>query len=380
MPDMKDEFGPFDGRIWLNAAHQGPLPRSAVRAAEGAIADKVSPHRIEDADFQRVPQALKSALAATVGVDPLEIILGNSTTYGLHLLAHGLEWRPGDEIVVVRGEFPATIVPWLWLEEEGVTIREITPRRRPLSAEDLAGQLTSKSRLFCSSWVFSFSGEVIDVESLAAVCRSRGVLFVLNGSQGVGARVIDAAAAGIDAVTSCGFKWLCGPYGTGFCWIRPHVLEQLRYRQDYWLTQIDQTDLSAEPDLHVRGDLSARRYDVFCTANFFNFVPWTAAVETLLTFGVGRAQRHNDSLVAQLIDQIDQHPRLRIVSPTSPGERSALVHLTHADASRNRELHDHLRRNGVDAALRANLIRFSPHVYNDAAEIEHVTSSLLRIA
>jgi cysteine desulfurase / selenocysteine lyase len=158
MSDIKDEFGPFDDRIWLNAAHQGPLPRSAVRAAQGAIADKVSPHRIDDADFQRVPQALKLALAATVGVDPLEVILGNSTTYGLHLLVHGIEWRPGDEIVVVRGEFPATIVPWLWLEERGVAIREITPRRQPLSAEDLAGQLTSKSRLFCSSWVFSFSG------------------------------------------------------------------------------------------------------------------------------------------------------------------------------------------------------------------------------
>ena len=62
-----DQFGPFDGRVWLNTAHQGPLPRAGVVAAERAAALKAAPHRIDDDDFNRVPERLRGFLAELVG-------------------------------------------------------------------------------------------------------------------------------------------------------------------------------------------------------------------------------------------------------------------------------------------------------------------------
>ncbi len=103
------DFGPFDGRVWFNCAHQGPLPRTAVAAAQEAIRQKANPPVIEDDDFVSVPGSLKASLARLIGGSPEDIILGNSASYGLHILRHGIEWRDGDEVLLVSGDFPATI-------------------------------------------------------------------------------------------------------------------------------------------------------------------------------------------------------------------------------------------------------------------------------
>jgi hypothetical protein len=86
-----------------------------------------------------VPAAFKRALSPFIGVAPEEIILGNRTSYGLHLLSHGIRWNEGDEVLLVAGEFPATVVPWLWLEQRGVRIRMLEPRTAA-ARSDAAGR------------------------------------------------------------------------------------------------------------------------------------------------------------------------------------------------------------------------------------------------
>jgi selenocysteine lyase/cysteine desulfurase len=106
------QFGPFDGRAWLNTAHQGPLPRPAVEASSHAAALKAAPHRIGDADFSVVPERLRALLGELVGSPAEQIVLGNSTSHGLHLIANGLPWADGDEVLVIEGDYPATVLPW----------------------------------------------------------------------------------------------------------------------------------------------------------------------------------------------------------------------------------------------------------------------------
>jgi selenocysteine lyase/cysteine desulfurase len=120
-------FGPFDGRIWLNTAHQGPLPRLAVEMAGQAAALKAAPHRIADNDFSDVPERLRALLARLVGGAPDQVVLGNSTSYGLHLVANGLAWADGDEVLVIEGDYPATILPWQRLAPLGVRVRPLRP-------------------------------------------------------------------------------------------------------------------------------------------------------------------------------------------------------------------------------------------------------------
>jgi cysteine desulfurase/selenocysteine lyase len=105
-------FGPFGGRAWLNTAHQGPLPRAAVAATQHAAHLKAAPHLIGDDDFRDVPERLRGMLAELVGGSPEQIVLGNSTSYGLHLIANGLDWHDGDEVLTIDGDYPATVLPW----------------------------------------------------------------------------------------------------------------------------------------------------------------------------------------------------------------------------------------------------------------------------
>ncbi len=179
------EFGPFEGRIWLNCAHQGPMPRPAVAALHTVVQQKVKPHLIKDDDFTRVPIALKGSLGRLLGVPAHDIILGNSTSYGLHVLRNGICWRAGHEILLHQGDFPATIYPWLPLEQCGVRIRLLKSHGLSLTATELKREITSSTRLFCASWVNSFTGSVLDLASIGELCRERGVLFIVNGAQGV---------------------------------------------------------------------------------------------------------------------------------------------------------------------------------------------------
>ena len=303
------------------------------------------------------------------------MVLGNSTTYGLHLLANGLPLQAGDEIVLVEGDFPATITPWLPLVRRGITVRRILPATRPLRAEQLAAELTRRSRVFCSSWVFSFSGEAIDVDELGSLCRDRGVLFVLNGSQAIGTRPLDLSASPVDALVSCGFKWLCGPYATGFCWLQPDLAERLAYTQAYWLTQLTSSDLSREDEATLRDDLGAARFDVFCTANFLNFQPWLAAVELLLDVGIEQIAAHNQRLVERLLDGLE-HSDWTVVSPRAGPHRSTLVHLRHPQAGATTAAHHALRQAGIDVALRAENLRLAPHLHNTTDDIDRALDVL----
>jgi selenocysteine lyase/cysteine desulfurase len=291
------------------------------------------------------------------------------------LLANGIPWKQSDEVLLVGGDFPANILPWLALRKRGVVIRFIQPRGAVPQANEVEEQITSATRLFCTSWVNSFSGHAIDVHALGEVCRANDVVFVLNGSQALGARSLDVSTSPIDAVTSCGFKWLCGPYGTGFCWVRAELLESLEYNQAYWLTMQKGRGLNQMREYTLRDDLGAAAYDVFCTANFMNFMPWAAAVEYLLAHGIEQIEAYDDMLVSRLINGLDLK-KYELISPHQGSACSTLVILTHREPERNIEVFNALKHGGIDISLREGDLRVSPHLYNTVDEIDHLLSIL----
>jgi selenocysteine lyase/cysteine desulfurase len=375
--DVREDFGPFAGRSWINCSHQGALPKVAADAAKEAIQWKRQPYELRSERFQEVPDRLRNALGRLIGAASKEVILANSASYGIHLLANGLPLRAGDEVLLVEGDFPSVILPWLGLERKGVSIRFVRPGTDGLSAQELEASLSEKTKVLCTTWVHSFTGIALDLEALGRVCRSWGVRFLVNGAQAVGARPIDVSAIPIDALISVGFKWLCGPYGTGFCWMRPELLGSLEVNRAYWLAMQTADDLGKEDALPApRDDLGARCYDVFGTANFFNFLPWAASVEYLLTKGIDQIAAHDATLVEHLIGGLKELG-FRISSPERGPSRSTLVLASHEDRSRNAAIHRALENALVYVAFRRGNLRFSPHLYNNEEDVER-TFRILR--
>jgi len=371
------DFGPFEDHVWLNCAHQGPLPKVAASELIEALGWKIAPHHLGHSDkFQAVPQRLRTALGRLINVPAEEIILGNSTSYGLHLLANGLPWKTGDEVLLVRGDFPSCTMPWLALQKQGVVVRFIEPRNHVLQAEELAENISSRSRVLCTTWVHSFTGHAIDVDEIAKICKANNVDFVLNCTQALGARPLDLSSAPIDAVVCGGHKWLCGPYATGFCWMRRELLDSLEYNQAYWLATQTADDLgSRQADVSLRDDLGARAYDVFGTANFFNFKTWAASIEYLLSLGIEQIADYDTSLVSRFVNGIDSR-KYELISPPDGPARSTLIFVSNRQPEDNREMFETLKHAKVDIAYRRGNLRLSPHLYNTGDDIDRALSIL----
>ena len=374
-------FGPFDGRIWLNAAHQGPLPRAAVVAAEKALAAKVAPYRIADEDFIDVPRRLRELLGRLIEAAAEEIILGNSASWGLQVLANGLPFEEGDEILLLADEFPATVFPWLVCAERGASVRQLRLAEPVLQPETLQRELGPRTRIVAINWVRSLTGHVVDLPALHEICAQAGTHLIVNVTQGLGALLLNVQTTPVAAISCSGFKWLCGPYATGFAWIRPDVLATMRPVQAYWLALPDGLglDLNEEGEHRLRHDLGSRAYDVFGSANFLNFMPWAASVEQLLEEGLDKIAAYDARLVSRLIEGLSEIG-LRFVSPIDPHERAAIVVVSAQDDVENRAIYERLRAAGIDIALRAGNLRLSPHFYNTVEEVDRTIATLAQLA
>ena len=161
------------------------------------------------------------------------------------------------------------------------------------------------------------------------------------------APAIDRISAPVDAIVCCGYKWLCGPYGTGFCWVSSELLKSMRCNQNYWWpVRKWATDGNFESAPTI---VNSRQFDVFCTASFLNSLPWIAAIKYLLKIGLARIAAHNACLIRRLLEGINRHT-YRLISPDMQDGPSTLVVLCHHRPDVNPRVFDMLRDQGVDIA------------------------------
>ncbi len=371
------EFDLPSDRVWLNASHQGPLPRRAADAVARMVRWKQQPHNLMTPQpFTEIPENLRSTLARVLSASPDEIALANSSSYGLHLVANGLGLGPGDEVIVAGNDFPSDVLPWLRLQQSGVTVKQLTPQHKVLTAAEIVPEITARTRAVCLTWVHSFSGHMIDVDAIGQLCREVGALFVVNGSQAVGAIPMTPSNHPIDALVSVGFKYLCGPYGTGFCWLGPNALTRLAPAKLYWLSALTADDLAKEQlDLDsVVAPESARQHDIFGTANFFNYAAWAESAALVERTGIADIYAHNLSLAARLIEQIDVkkfEPQHR----GDPQRLSSIVFLRPLHRSLD-EVATALADAGIDVARRRGMLRLAPHFYNGVDDVDRATEVL----
>lgn len=375
MSNYPNDFGPFDGKIWLNSASEGALPKVGVAALQEAISWKIQPFKLTHQKFQEIPQKLKSAFGRLLNVSPEDVILGNSATYGIHLLANAFPFKPGDEILLMRNDFPTDILPWLVLTQEGVVVKQLPGRLPVIQPEEIEAAITSRTRVVCLPHVHTFSGHIVDIVSIGKICRKHGIIFVVNASQSLGYIPLDLKSLPVDAIVSAGFKWLCGPYGTGVCWIDPQLRKTLKNRQAFWVNVMSEEQLAATGELDLKPQNSAKSFDVFGTANFFNFVPLTASIEYLLDIGVEAVGQAIDARVEEFIRGLDKSSCV-LISPAEKGKRSALVVFSHRDQGKNAAIFRKLAESGIYGAKWKGNLRISPHIFNTPPDMKKVLQAL----
>ncbi|MHA2296795.1 MAG: aminotransferase class V-fold PLP-dependent enzyme [Candidatus Hodarchaeales archaeon] len=370
--NYSEDFNLSTDNIWLNCAHQGPLPKNAVESIHQAISWKINPHTFSDHLFFEVPIQLKKTIGELINAQVKEIILGNSTSYGLYLLVNGMKWSKGDEILLVEGDFPANIVPWFPLEKIGVKIRYVKSEKNRLTPDSIEKQINTNTKLFCTTWVNSFTGYAVDHEEIGKICHENDIKFILNGSQAIGYKPLDVSSTYIDGLVSCGSKWLCGPYGTGFAWFKEELIQQLDYNQVYWLT-LQKNKLNKMRNFVFTEEKSATRLDVFGTANFLNYLPWLASIQYLLEQGINNIEKYNQQMVTAIVANLD-YKKYKIISPVEESAfRSCLVIISCKNPENAFRM---LKEKNIHISLRENNLRISPHLYNKTEQVYKVVEEL----
>ena len=372
--DWRQEWHEFDNATYLNLASQSPIPKSAIKALQAAIDWKKSPHQMPDSAFFEIPNSIRASIAKLIGGQPDEIALTAGASTGMAAVAYGLSWKPGDEVVTASGEFPMQLATWKPMEErEGISLKIISPQDKFLSADDFIAALTPRTRLVSVSLVRFDNAVLLDAAKVAAACHAQDALLLLDVSQACGAVPIDVKQLGADFMVCAGYKWLLGPFGTGFFWARHEHISKMRPGPFYWMAAEGVDNFAALAGAPPRPANAARRWDAAETANFYNLAALSAGVELATRIGAQTVLAHNHKLIDQLFSRLPPD-RFVAASPLDHKQRGAYGCFQARTPEKTKEYYDKLRSENVIVSLREGRIRVSPYVYNSERDIDRLIS------
>jgi selenocysteine lyase/cysteine desulfurase len=381
--DWREEFYEFDDVAYFDAATQGPLPRCAVRALESAVEWKKLPHRLPRENYFALPARVRELFARLVGATPEEIGITTGASAGLAAVAAAIDWKPGDEVLVARGEFPAEFCTWAPLEALGtLKLKVIAPQGRFIAPDDFLVRAGPRTRLVCASLVRFDDGSLLDAARLAQGLAPLGVRLLLDVTQCAGALPIDLRALGADFAVAGGYKWLLGPYGTGFIWARRELLEELRSGNFYWMGAEGAEDFHAlnfSPNsggtYDWRPPSTARRWDAAETGSFIQLSALEASLEFLLHAGPDTVRAHNTRLLELLLERLPRDACV-LASPSDASARGPFLCIAARKPEKTRQLYERLREQKIWVALRENSLRVAPHLYNTPEDVERLVRVL----
>ncbi|PWT91901.1 MAG: hypothetical protein C5B56_03155 [Proteobacteria bacterium] len=374
--DWRQEWFEFEDATYLNLAGQAPMPKVSLRAIQSAVDAKKFPHHKMDSVFFELPNRVRQNLARLVNAKPEEIALTTGATAGVTAVAHALAWQPGEEVVTAKSEFPLQYTVWKPMEQrEGLQLKIVEPRERFLTADDLIARLTPKTRVVSVSLVRFDDGSMLDAPRLAAACHAQGTLLLLDVSQCCGAIPMDVHQLGADFLVCAGYKWLLGPFGSGFFWVKHEHLAKVRPAPFYWMAVAGSDNFHALNFADPRPADSAKRWDTPEWASHFNFnlAGLDASVDFVLRLGPETVAAHNQNLIELLFERL---PKDRCI-PTSPldaSRRGPYGCFRARSREKTAALYERLRAENVVVSLREGNIRVSPHVYNRVQDIDRLIS------
>lgn len=374
--DYRSEFADFEGVAYLDAALQGPMPLAAAREAQAALEWKKHPYRLPDSAYFDLPDRIREKVGRVIGAHPSEIAVTTGASAGLAAVAAGIDWKPGDEVLVGRGEFPAHFSTWLRYEQAGkLRVRIVEPRGQFISADDYIECIGPCTRLISASLVRFDNGARLDAARVARACEKVGAALILDLSQCAGAIQLNIRDLGASMAVCSGYKWLLGPYGTGFFWIASEWVERLPLGAVYFMALEGAREFHAMPTGNLRPAPGARRWDSAETANFTNLAAFDSSLDLVLRMGTDAVQRSIDSLVTEIIEGLPQTSCV-LTSPAERERRGPYVCVSARDPKDTAALYDKVREAKISVSLRENALRIAPHIYNTAEDISRLMAIL----
>jgi selenocysteine lyase/cysteine desulfurase len=356
---------------YLDHATLGPLPQPSAEAIVASVAAQAAKGSLAFPALQATAEDVRGRFAKFIGAEPTEIAITSSTAMGINIVAKGLRWREGDSVVVPAIDFPANMYPWMHLASRGVEVRRVPAREDRVAADDLLAACDWRTRVVAVSIVQFSTGFRADIEALGEACRARGILLVVDGMQAIGWLNLDVHALPVDAMALQSYKWLLGPHGVGWLYVRRDMVEQIEP-----LAVGSRSMTARDSFLDHRFELSptATRFETG-VLNLHGLAGVGASLDLLGRVGTRAIEVRVLSLSDRLREGLAARGYAVAGSRRNARERSAIVVFWHPQVESG-ECHRRLADAAVVVSLREGAVRASPHFYNSEDDIDRLLDAL----
>jgi cysteine desulfurase / selenocysteine lyase len=364
------------GVTYLDHASTGAIPRSAVERMSAYLALRHQPHLITAEHIFPLLQRSRELAAKLIGASSDDIALTTNTSHGLNLAAFSLPVGPGDEILTVDREFPGNAFPWIVrAQRTGAHLVRLPCVDEVPDQGMLLEAIATRPRLkiVTLSWVSFCSGARIDLDAIGQACRARGITFVVDAIQGLGALPLDVRRTPIDILACGAQKWLQSPWGTAFTYVRRELITQLEPASVGWMATEGSEDLFNMLTYNTNWFNDARRFEVI-TLPMQDFAGMNASIELFLELGPDAIGRHIQSLGDQLVEFCDRHPTVRLITPRDRAHRAGVFAVRPDDLP---AASARLKSAKCVHSVRENAIRMSPHWYTTTEQWQDALAELV---
>lgn len=357
---------------YFNTANLSPLLRSVREAGERALERRAKPWTITAADWFTDVEALRQRFGALANAPADSIALVPATSYGLAVAARNLSAEAGEGVIVLDDEYPSNYYTWeRFCQRTGAEL--VVARREPGQdwADAILAEIDERTAVLATPNVHWTDGAVVDLARVGTAARGAGASLVVDASQSLGAMPLDVSELRPDALVSVGYKWLLGPSTLGYLYLdeRLHGGEPL---EENWILRAGSDDFAGLVNYRDEYLPGARRFDMGQRTSF-QLVPMAlAALEQLLEWGTDRVAA---SLRERTTEIAERARELGFDAPAPEAHGPHMLGLPLPEGSVERVTAT-LADARVIAGVRGSALRLSPHLHNDAGDLDRLIEAL----
>jgi selenocysteine lyase/cysteine desulfurase len=368
-------FPGLENTTYFATNGQALLPEPTRERMAAAIDDLAARGFAASAELEANVGSVRGQVARLLGAEPEEIAFVRNTGEGLCLIAAQIDWRPGDEVLCFGGDYRTVVHAFQGMAHRGVEVRVTPPQEGRVTPELVASQLRERTRVVALSWVRYDNGARADLEAIGRLLADAGVLFVVDGIQGVGVLPIDVRAARVGFLAAGAHKWLLGVSGSGILYVRRELLPSL-VRTHLGVTSMEDAEV-----LHCTGDayrvcpVPAARQVEEGARNALGIAALGASLEILARIGAKAVTSQVKAVTDRLCEGFLAAGG-RVRSPRGEGEWSGILLLEPPPAVKPQELWGLLLSERVVVGMREGALWGGAHYYNNLDDAERLLSFL----
>lgn len=364
---IAQEFELEPGLTYLNHAAVSPWPKRTRDSVVTFANENFHQGSWNYPRWLQVESGLRNKIQSLINAPSADdIALIKNTSEALSFVAYGLNWQPGDNIVITNQEFPSNHIVWQSLQSRGVELRiaTIDSYEKDDPEQSMFELCDSSTRLIAVSSIQYGSGLKMNLNKIGEFCQSNSILFLIDAIQSIGAVSFDVQACKAHFVMADGHKWMLGPEGMGFFYCDEKQREDLKLTQYGWHMVEDMGNYKSQSWETAK---SARRFECG-SPNMMGIQALNASISLILELGMDDIEQRLQENTALMLQAIEESAQLELISPRSVDRLGGIVTFKHKKQS-SEMLYRYLMKQKILCAERGGGVRFSPHFYSDQSLI-----------